>query len=420
MYMYFMLVFFAWLSFFAPQVGSFWSLVFVLIMGCLLLLKIVKKEYPRHWLTDNLGICFWLFFLASLAVAYTRIDSLIARQHFLFYIFPALIIYFFSRANFHDQKPSIFLRGVCLMALVVFSLGAIEFFTKYNPIYSARTSNLLYWDVFKGRRMMSTQIHPAALGTYFLAFLPLAYGLWRIEKKRSYRIIFAICACLFTLGVILTFSRGALLGLFIEAIIIIWITFRKKRGMVILALISMIFCLLIASSWLSRSGLRLFSRYSLRELSDPLTFLVKTDRAVVAQRMFREHPLLGVGLGHYRLAFDDFAYGLKGIKQVSYDAKVADCMFLTILAEMGLLGSVSFMLFVFFLLMQAVKSLNSQNEPSRKLILTCFLSAFLGMATTFLTYDALYWITPGYLFWAFAGILSSWQNKPAKVRAART
>ncbi|MFN7170146.1 MAG: hypothetical protein ACK4NT_02750, partial [Candidatus Omnitrophota bacterium] len=91
-------------------------------------------------------------------------------------------------------------------------------------------------------------------------------------------------------------------------------------------------------------------------------------------------------------------------KDVPYEFKIPDNMYLTIFAETGLLGLFCFLFFISGLLRRAVRTLRiiAQEEREFLFILICgFIAILFNMAS----YDLFYWHMPLYFFWIYAGLI---------------
>lgn len=393
---------FIWISFFSSLVGKNPQFLFLFFLIAILILTCIKgKKYKLIF--NKAEIPFFLFF-ATMAMGIVNVkDPAVAYWHFWFSIFPVPFIYFFAKVAFDNKYSILIVRSACIMASLVFIFGIIEFITKQNFIYSGYVYNFCY-QAFKGRRMMSTHIHPTPLGTYFVAILPLSIALSLKEKKASLKFMFSICGIFNFIGIILTFSRGVLLGAFVSIFVMaIFLTKQKKRFLFLVSILLIIiigFCSFIVH-WRYAD----FYRYSLQGLSSKWSYLSKICRFIAVGKILREHPFFGLGLGHFRVMFDRYLPQLANV--CGYDTKVADCMYITLLAETGLIGFAVFILFICSLFKQIKMRLKSLSGNENRLLLICFLSGLIGIMCSFLTYDGLYWRTPSYLFWSYAGILSS-------------
>lgn len=389
------IILFGWISFFAPLLGGdYWRNAFLSFLAVSLLLVIcVHRNYFRL-IFDKKDIPFWIFLLTMLSGIINVKQPSLAYHHFWYAIFPIPFVFLFAKVNFEEKQGMVLMRSLCIIASIVSIYGLIEFITKQNFIYVNYIDNFCYL-VFKGRRMMSTHIHPVPLGTYLIGVLSLAFGLSFKEKNAVFKSMAVIYTIIIFIGIILTFSRGALLGAL--AAIAIMAFFLLKRKKIIILVLVLLGAIIGISSLLYRWGLSPSRRYGFTGLWYTI------DRFIMTLQILKEYPFLGVGFGHYRVLFDHYLPHLANV--CGYNTKIADCMYFTILAETGVIGFAGFGLFIFSLLRRIVTRLKISREED-KLLPVCFLAGFAGIMCAFLTYDGLYWTAPSYLFWSYAGILS--------------
>jgi len=403
-----MMVLFLWISFFAPLASEQVQLRFVILLCVLLIARVCFKENIAEVIFNKEEISFWVFFLIMIGCVIGVKEPTVALRHFRLFILPVPFCYFFAKLAFNNKYGILIMRSVCIMASLVFIFGIIEFITKKNFLYSDFIYNFCYL-AFKGRRMMSIHIHPAALGTYFTAILPLAIGLLFIEKKTVFKLAAAIYIIFISIGIILTFSRGALLGALAGCfVLMLSISRYKKKIVIFFSILLVLVLIIIASSLLYHCGYFPFHRFSLAGLSQQHSYLAKIFRFEMAIRLLKEHPFWGVGLGHYRVLFDYYIPPNLPLQlRFDYLGKVADCMFMTMLAETGMIGFGSFLFFIFYLFKKLKINLLLILKPKDRLMIICFFSGLIGILCTFFTYDGLYWSAPNLLFWCYAGILAS-------------
>jgi O-antigen ligase len=398
---------FIWISFFAPLVGQNQHKLFLLTLIVLLLSFVLLKRDSYKAIFNKTELPLGIFLLTMFGGLITVQEPAVAWWHFRFFILPIPFLYFFARIAFENKSGLSIIRGLSLLATLICIAGIIEFITKENIIYRDYLPTL-YYPFFKGRRMLSLHVHPTPLGTYLVAIFPLACGRFLIEKKRHLK-LFAIAysAIIFT-GIILAFSRGVLLGLVAGLFIMVTLLFKRKRMKLFSGLMSLIIIIIGLSTLLFYSGNAACSRFSLQGLSVRYLYTSKIDRFIMMTRLLKEHPFFGAGFGHFRVLFDNYLAHLSCI----YDGKVADCMYVTILAETGLVGFTGFLVFILFLFRRIKRRLIIKAAGDDRVLLVTFLAGFVGMLCAFVTYDGLYWFAPTYLFWGYAGILSSLtQNK---------
>jgi len=395
---------FFWISFFAPLVQIFWNFLFLGISGVLLLAILYLDRGALKAVFNKNELPLLLFVLAfALGIAPAQ-DKTLAMWHLYRFIIPIPIAYFILKLSFQEKRCIIVIRFICAMASLVAFYGAIEFFTRYNFIYEKVMYNM-YYIPFIGRRMISTQGHPAALSTYLVSILPLTLILITKEQKFFLKILSWLYAAIIFLGIMLCFSRGGLIGLFLSFAVIIFFTFRQKRLFLIFCLSGGVLFLILISTILYLKGYHMFYRYNFSELLG-CSYFKKFHIFLSIGKILSDHPFLGLGLGHFRIFFDRYVPILAG--NVAFDSKVADCMYLTLLAETGLVGFFAFIAFIGCLFKRIKNSLTqSFVNPERRMLIVCFLAGLIGNLGSFLTYDMLYWAVPACLFWFYSGILSS-------------
>lgn len=391
---------FCWFSFFAPWVEWSWHQRFLGIFLILLVFILIIRKNLLIFVFCREEVPFWFFYLFYLAGLVNPIDSQIANYYFWSFVFPIPILYFSAKIFFEKENCLNLIRVICIIAFFVLIFGVIEFITKQSLISNISPLHL-YYDAFVGRRMISTQAHPTCLGTYFLACFPFGLFLYLVEKNKILKLSAIIYMIGIFIGLIFSFSRGVLIGLFF--VLLFFTNFMKKKRLLTYLLILLV-VIIIFSSFLAKIAIADFWRYSLSNLLTEWIYVKKFIRVSAVFNILKDHPIFGLGFGHYRVMFN---YYLPNHPFNMYDDKVADLMYVTLLAETGLIGFTGFFLYLFFLFRRVIKKIYSVFESNQKILLICFFSSFVGIMFSFLTYDGLYWITPNYLFWSYAGVLSS-------------
>lgn len=389
---------FLWVSFFAPFARGQWLSKFIILLGVLLIAAFWFKKDIYKSIFNKAEIPFFVFLLTMAGGIVSVKDPVGAYRHFWLFIFPIPFLYFFAKSAFKENYGRLIIRSLCLMAALVCVFGIIEFLTRQNFLYTYFARNM-YFEVFKGRRMMSTQFHPTPLGTYLAAILPLSIALRSLEKKTFLKFMSMFYAAVIFIGIILTFSRGVFLGFFAAMLVMAIYLIKSKKGLYILALI------LLSAIIIEICSLCFpFARYSLQTLAAPHSYYAKLCRVMSIGPILKDNLFLGLGFGHYRVFFDHYLPHLA--KYCSHDGKVADCMYITILTETGIIGLSGFLVFIAFLFTRIRNRLRTLLKNEDRLLLVSFLSGLIGMLCSFLTYDGFYWVAPSYLFWSYAGILS--------------
>lgn len=169
--------------------------------------------------------------------------------------------------------------------------------------------------------------NPNDLALHLVTMVPLAIGLAFARRGLLKKVVYLLCAVLFTAGVVVSFSRGGFLGLVISAGVLAWKLGRKRRFLVGALMVVSLLVLVAAAP--GEYGARLASIFG----GDV------TGSASARQELFwrsamvaLRYPLTGVGLGcfYYKGAHD----------QVSHNA------YTQVAAEMGMAALVVYVLFM--------------------------------------------------------------------------
>lgn len=381
---------FTWLSFFAASCQvKYGNMILCVLFLPFVVSFLADRRRTREVLIDKNDVFLWAYvIILTIGVFFARNKEL-ARIQYFNYAIPALIIYYFFKSQFSLIENR---RGVAIfisvLACAVSAFGILEFMSHGNALYEKFMQNPFYDHYLSERRVMSTQVVPQALGTYLLACLPMAYFLTDKARRTGLRMLGAASSVLLFCGIILSFTRSAL----ISAMLITAVYFYKKNKKLVMSVLIIFAALVVAFSAVNtmpawRLGVKgLFSRpdYEYRLARFGTTF-----------RILKERPFLGVGLDNYRYVFDEY----HGIKTLPDYWKIPDNMHLMILGESGILGYSAFMLFVLCLLIKSCGAADGFAFAVR--------AAIMGILFNMLTYDSLCWTTPFFIFWIYCGALAS-------------
>ncbi|HEY6766232.1 MAG TPA: O-antigen ligase family protein [Candidatus Sulfotelmatobacter sp.] len=199
--------------------------------------------------------------------------------------------------------------------------------------------------------------------------IPLVLALTQMARKKE-RLIAAAGAALMAGTIFLSGSRGGMLALLVELMLLGVIAIRKQKGMR-LALIAATFLVILGglSIWLGGAelGHRIFSVSSdtRSEISGDMRWNIDRD----GFRMFLQHPLTGWGLGTFPVVYPQFRsfYTNFFVNQAHND-------YLQLLVETGLLGFGIMIWFLVVFYRQAWKKIaNWTSDVGGAVSLACIL-----------------------------------------------
>lgn len=178
--------------------------------------------------------------------------------------------------------------------------------------------------------------HPMTLGGWLCIFLPLIL-IEFFERKLlgKYYWLAGLAFCICSAGLVFNATRGAWLAVaIVSAVLLIYYMFKSKRNLAV----SIIFVALISVVLVNNPKFM----HRLDTIDDFDKYQSNTERILIWQsawNMFKDHPILGVGLGQYTENYQQ-----KYISPQAKEPKLghAHNNFMQMLAENGIVGFAGF------------------------------------------------------------------------------
>ena len=202
-----------------------------------------------------------------------------------------------------------------------------------------------------------------------------AFDRWRRGREPIHLALAAACGALtgaLLMGIIMSWSRGAWLGVFAGSFVVIALRSRRSATLAIGAMIVLtLFIAAFGTGWMPGiiAG-RVNDLGSYIGGPDPArTEITDANFAVLerlahwraGQRMFADHPWLGVGIGNYGTAYDDYAS-----PHWYLPLGHAHNVFINFLAEVGAVGFAAFIVFWLGVAWLAGRAVTSTDGYSRR------------------------------------------------------
>lgn len=275
----------------------------------------------------------------------------------------ALIFLIASVYKFNQQKIIKLFELLLYSGLVISALGFYYFFIGDF----ARVTSTFYW--------------PNPLAGYLLFILPIALFLFFLENSKLGLLSFFVSI----LTLVFTGSRGAFLSLGISLLFLLVVNFfankketRKKilnlfkktltsniKSLVLFFILTVLIFITILSY---KNNLGFFNRYNKDQRLIDYSSSIRLNYWQGAISIFKAQPLLGSGPDTFSIVYPKFQ------KDILSSGKYAHNWLLEMLAEFGLLGLISFLIFVGLIYYNFLK-----RDPS---FLNFFL--FFGITASFL------------------------------------
>ncbi|WP_455919274.1 O-antigen ligase family protein [Priestia megaterium] len=323
--------------------------------------KIIKPEY------------FLFFLLASTAIPHSIISAGIKVSFSDIYLvigFVSLLIINKFKFNFPKTYFSIAITYVVLSTLSLiwadeatkgisrlfqyFEFMIVTVFVFYN-IKTTYYRKMLNWYVFISTILGIIAIifyitqggqgpvymlgfHKNALGTVLGTSISLIMGLYLLSRQEQLggKKIYLLCLIINMVGLVMSMSRGALIGSVAAIFILLFFMGKTKQIFILVPLLTICISLYLylAPSYLERAT-------AFDKFSSAYSRVTIYDDAV---RKIKEHPLIGEGVGNYFIE----------IPMIHFSQDDPNNVFLLNLVELGLIGLVIFIVLLLCIFTYAI------------------------------------------------------------------
>lgn len=260
----------------------------------------------------------------------------------------------FSLINVEDFSAALknLVEEYLLFSVIfIISLDVIKTKEQLKKMFKAGLISLLLvggWGLYEylvigHSRIESTFSVATQTGVYFASTVLLVLAFLLFIKKVGRPTLFGSALLLFLnlLCLIMTGTRAAWLGFFVGATFLLIIAFKNHKVIGLKKIIVVLVIFIVATAFVDPGWI--FDRLtSITDLSNGSN----RQRIMMFQggvEMLKDHPLTGIGIGQFRLAYAD--YRPPGAKLFTH----IHCFYLHLAAELGLIG-----LFVFLTLVYKV------------------------------------------------------------------
>jgi len=298
-----------------------------------------------------------------------------------------------------------------LVVLVLAALGEV-LIGLYQVAFRVGPPHFLVAGVFM--RAYGTFEQPNPYGGYLGLILPLAVAIALYAPHRQARLLAGVASGTLAFGLLVSLSRGAWLGAFVAVSVVLLAESQRNRvraaalayGGMAAGLTALVFgwipqAILDRVETVVTYGPRVLQ--ALRDGPNPANWAIleRVSQWYAGWQMFTHHPLLGVGIGNYPKAYEEFALPgwPTGIGH-------AHNYYLNLAAEGGLLTFLAFLLLVIALLRLAVRRWQTASDPWSRTLALGLLGTMAAFATHSL-FDSLFVHGIGMLLGFFFGLLTA-------------
>jgi putative inorganic carbon (HCO3(-)) transporter len=346
-------------------------LVVLAALSLLLAVSLIYQIFVRkERLIFDRGLVLMLIFLAvSLASSFFARDGQIVESYVADYLLEGLVLYFLLTNVIRDfsilRRATwvLLLAGSLMASLSIFQtvthtekniyggLAQVDYGPKEAPETKARlraAGKISSGGEVAGQVRLGGPIGGAnEYAQILLVLLPLTAVQFRMEPSRKWRGLAVVAAALILGGLILTYSRSALLTIVIVFGMMACMGLIKPRHVLVsvlgVGLLVTVLAPTVVTRMLTLERLNsLFSRTHASGQAPDSSAVFRYVLDVAAWHVFLDHPILGVGPGQFAKHYSsDYVNRVGAIEQrKNY---LAHNLYLETLAERGLIGTACFL-----------------------------------------------------------------------------
>lgn len=375
--------------------------VFLLVLGWLITGR--KKDIKNNFLTKPLVLFISISFLSLILNArlLTFPEFIISFLYLLRWVFYSLIIFIvISFNNPFKQKVPFIMIGAGIFIVVA---G----FAQYFLYPSLRNLIYLGWDEHL-YRMFSTFLDPNFLGAFLVLNFILILGLFLngfpIPSKAGRQSgmtrtgILGVLGAVNLIAVFLTYSRSALLMLFISLFMFLLL---GKKKLIFMTLLILIFFVLILSTSKRSEGTNL-----LRWVSSE----ARLGSSLNTLSIIKDNFIFGVGFNSFRYA--QIRYGfLEGEEQnLTHAGAGTDNSFLFILATTGIVGFLPYLYLWVKILRFQFNIVKNGDLKHQKIFAVVIISSIVGIFVNSFFINSLFYPFIMQWLWILIGLNSKESN----------
>ncbi len=385
----------------------------------------VRLDGALYSLAVFIGLC-GLTFLVTVDVNAT---------YRCFFEFVSYLLLFMLAANAVEKKSSV--RSILIAALVSsLIVCAYGYAQRLGSLEHTRAQYLLYKDYYDttmigsygdqfmtrlvSNRIFSFFLFPNAFAGYLILLIPVTLGLMIGSQRWPFRlkcavVLFGLCTCL-----ILTYSRGAFLGLAAALCVLLYLVFRERKTFLSASKAGAAAILLLMVLRVSAVGPPLEAQapqqadqiegqtLSVKDLAQTNTLIMRTTYWRGALNAFANKPLLGIGLAGFSRAYPK--YMMLG----GYPVRFAHNDYLQVLAETGVFGFAAYLSFWVFVIYGGWRCMRSRESRAERWICVGILCAVLAFLTHTLVDFDLYIQGIGLYVFGLSGLMLRFSDAPRK------
>ena len=369
---------------------------FIIIFFWLLL---NKKSAINKILKDPLSLPLILFAVIGFVSLLVNIKNLssneavISLSYLIRWLMYLSLYYVVSSFTWNFKKKIIWM--LVILGAIIVTLGYVQYF------FYSTLLNLYYldWDNHM-YRLFSTFLDPNFAGAFLVLYLIYLMGIllqFYKNKKRKLSFLTSVLFLLTLPAIYLTFSRSALIMLFVSSLVFC-ILVKKLKWMIILTAIS-IAVIFLSSKNFNVENINLFRVASTE---------ARLDSARTATQIIKDNLLIGVGFNGYKYAQIRYGFRHRANAIHSHADSGTDNSFLFILATTGIIGIVSYLYLLLVMIKRSYSSYKFyQGKEINQIISIVIIASLFGVIADSFFINSLFYSFIMIWLWILLGLMEN-------------
>ena len=307
-------------------------------------------------------------------------------------VYTVFIAIYFLLVNSYIRKTWIY-RGIKLV-VVLTSLVALLGILGGGVFNASWVDTEAFSDI--GSRIGAFLGNPNMLGAYLVIVFPLVLAQMTVSRKTISKLGYGVCVLLMLACIVLTWSRGAWLGLIVSTLMFLLVYNSKNIWLIIIGAASAPIWALVLPETVIR---RFISIFTMSDTS--VLYRFNTWRGVIA--MIADNLIGGIGVGESAFSEAYLKYATPGTETVIH----SHSLILQITLELGILGAIVFAAIMLMYVQKCFATVTMRDNRRRsksKTMVAAGLASVLGALIMGLTDHIWYNYRVFLIFWVVMGL----------------
>lgn len=238
-------------------------------------------------------------------------------------------------------------------------------------------------------RVYSVFGNPNIFAEFLVMIIPLSVGIFWQTKRDGVKLFYLGLFLIQVLALFMTMSRGGWVGLGVAALVFVLLV--KKRLALLAIPLGGLGLAILPPTVINRA----LSIFNFADSSTSYRFKMWE----ITGQMIADRPIFGVGLGHqpFKYTFETYIRTMPVFHSHN--------TYLQVLAEMGILGLVLFILLLLAILGSAYYYLIRSQRPYRRIMGAALMASFAGLLTHGMFENILYLTKISLTFWVLVALV---------------